>query len=325
MRGGLILKIIIICLLFSAPASVWGWGFLGHKLINRKAVFALPPELFAFYKRNIEYIEFHSVDPDNRRYVTAEEGPRHFIDFDHYLILGPPDSIPHNWYKAAAKYSEDSLQKHGIVPWHCIFMLGRLTKAFEEHDIKRILKTSAEIGHYLADAHVPLHANSNYNGQFSGQEGIHALWESRIPKLFSDSFDLLTGTVNYLENPTAFIWNVVGRSYQCSDTVFSMEKMASEMHINNKYAVEFNGNNAIETYSTAFCRDYGKLMQGMVERRMKEAIFAVAAFWYTAWVNAGQPDMNAIVHNDNGVQDETELKKKEGQKILGREENGEEP
>ena len=29
----------------------------------------------------------------------------------------------------------------------------------------------------------------------------------------------------------------------------------------------------------------------MVERRMRQSIFAVASFWYTAWVNAGQPDL----------------------------------
>ena len=32
----------------------------------------------------------------------------------------------------------------------------------------------------------------------------------------------------------------------------------------------------------------------MIERRMRQSIFAVASFWYTAWVNAGQPDLGKL-------------------------------
>jgi hypothetical protein len=41
-------------------------------------------------------------------------------------------------------------------------------------------------------------------------------------------------------------------------------------------------------------RAYDAMLQGMVERRMKQSIFAVASFWYTAWVNAGQPDLKNL-------------------------------
>jgi hypothetical protein len=58
-------------------------------------------------------------------------------------------------------------------------MLNRLTRAFKEHDRERILRYSADLGHYIGDAHVPLHCTRNYNGQLSGQHGIHGFWESR--------------------------------------------------------------------------------------------------------------------------------------------------
>ena len=41
-----------------------------------------------------------------------------------------------------------------------------------------VLRTAADLGHYLADAHVPLHTTGNYNGQRTNQTGIHALWET---------------------------------------------------------------------------------------------------------------------------------------------------
>ena len=48
------------------------------------AVFLLPPEMIVLYKPNIQFLNEHAVDPDKRRYAMAEEGPRHYIDIDHY-------------------------------------------------------------------------------------------------------------------------------------------------------------------------------------------------------------------------------------------------
>src|SRR5215217_6648600 len=88
------------------------WGFFGHQKINYYAVFLLPPEMMVLYKPNIEFLTEHAVDPDKRRYAIAEEAPRHYIDIDHYGTF-PFDSLPRKWEDAVAKYSEDSLRKHG--------------------------------------------------------------------------------------------------------------------------------------------------------------------------------------------------------------------
>jgi len=140
-----------ITFLFLITATrLYGWGFWGHQKINRMAVFTLPPEMFAFYKSNIDYLTEHAVDPDKRRYSDPAEAPRHFIDIDHYLP-DPFDSIPPRWKDAIAKYSEDSLNKYGIVPWQIMKVYFQLTKAFTEKDVSRILYYSATIGHYVAD------------------------------------------------------------------------------------------------------------------------------------------------------------------------------
>ena len=105
------------------------------------AVFTLPPELFHFYKANIDYITDHAVDPDKRRYINKEEACRHYIDIDHYYV---EDSnvfqvMPRKWKLAIQKYSEDTLKEYGIVPWHIQTMKYRLQKAFEE---KKYFKNS---------------------------------------------------------------------------------------------------------------------------------------------------------------------------------------
>src|SRR5690349_11008174 len=135
--------IFCICILCSVWAAS-GWGFFAHRKINRLAVFTLPAPLFGFYKAHIAYITDHAPDPDKRRYTDAQEACRHYLDADHYECCAPIDSIPHKWKDAIAKYTEDTLNAYGIVPWHINLMLFRLTDAFKEKNKSRILKLSAD-------------------------------------------------------------------------------------------------------------------------------------------------------------------------------------
>src|SRR5687767_4544837 len=153
-------------------SRTYSWGFWAHQRINRIAVFSLPAPMFGFFKHYIDYITIHAVDPDKRRYAVEGEAACHYIDLDRYGE-SPFDSIPQRWTEAMQKYSEDTLMAHGIVPWHIERMTYRLTAAFRNRDGAGILKYAAEIGHYIGDAHVPLHCTRNYNGQLTGQHGIH--------------------------------------------------------------------------------------------------------------------------------------------------------
>ncbi|UOQ78901.1 zinc dependent phospholipase C family protein [Hymenobacter sp. 5516J-16] len=190
--SALIRYAIIIILINTLPGTAWAWGFFGHRLINRLAVYTLPPEMIGFYKANIDYLTDNATRPDSRRTVVPGEAPRHFLDVDVYgdsAIYKLPRSYP----DAVAQLGEDSLLRHGIVPWQVARMKGQLTAAFQAHDTDRILHLSADMGHYIADACVPLHTTHNYNGQLTGQRGIHALWESRLPELLSSGYDFFTG------------------------------------------------------------------------------------------------------------------------------------
>ena len=296
---------ILACCLFGSTHT-FSWGFYAHQKINYYAVFLLPPQMIRFYKCNINYLSEHAVDPDKRRYVSADEAPRHFIDIDHYGVY-PFDSLPHKWSEAADKYSEDTLKSKGIVPWWIMTMHYRLVSAFKEKNRSRIMKLSAEIGHYIADAHVPLHTNSNHNGQKTGQEGIHGFWESRIPELLAEKeWNFFIGRAQYLSNPSSFIWNAVLESSAAADSVLSIEKKLSGQFVHSKYAFENRKGKIIKQYSTAFTRAYNKALNGMVERRMRQSVFAVASFWYTAWVDAGQPDLTSLSNQKVSEEDKKE-------------------
>ena len=285
--------LIPVCLVL--PLTGWCWGFYAHKKINRIAVFLLPPEMLVLYKKQLSFIEEHAVDPDKRRYQVKEEGPRHYIDMDQY---GPAPylSLPRGWKQAVAECGEDSLNRYGIVPWWIETMLYRLTQAFIKQDLFSILKLSAELGHYISDAHVPLHACSNHNGQKTGQRGIHGFWESRIPELLAESdWDFMVGKANWIDNPAAFIWERILQSAAAADTVLKTEKwLAGKFPLGQQYSFEERNGILVKQYARDYSLAYNRLLRGMIERRMQESIKAVASFWITAWVQAGQPPLTSL-------------------------------
>jgi len=82
--------------------------------------------------------------------------PRHYIDLDHYGDSAW-QTLPRYWLDAEAEYTTDTLTAYGILPWHLLRVKEQLTDAFMQKDIKSILRLSADLGHRVGDAHVPLH------------------------------------------------------------------------------------------------------------------------------------------------------------------------
>lgn len=290
----LYIKLLPFLLFSFLYQPLYAWGFYAHRLINRQAVFLLPPAMLVLYKPLLDYLSSHAVDADKRRYILPGEAARHYIDLDKY---GPPfDSLPRIWPSAVVRYSADSLQAHGILPWWIQTVLHRLTAAFREKDRFRILKLSADLGHYIGDAHVPLHACSNYNGQLTGQHGIHAFWETRIPELLAEKeWDLFIGQAQYLERPGFYIWDRVLESAAAADTVLRIERsLRQHFPTDRQFAFEERNGVLVRQYSSAYTLAFDRLLNNMVERRLRQSIFSVASYWYTAWVNAGQPDLAGL-------------------------------
>lgn len=293
-----ILSILLSFLLLFNTIQVQAWGFWAHKRLNRLAVFTLPPEMLKFFKFHIEYITEHAVDPDSRRYMVEGEAENHYIDVDHYEEF-PFEGIPRKWKDAVNKYSEDTLRSYGIVPWHLQVMLMRLTQAFRDKDTKRILKVATDMGHYVGDSNVPLHTTENYNGQMSGQYGIHGFWESRIPEMYGDTYNYFVGRATYIEDPLAEAWKTVLESHTALDSVFSFERnLTKEFGQDRKYGYENRNNVLTKVYSRDFTKAYHDRLGGQVERRMRSTIYRIGSFWYTAWVNAGQPNLDELLKPD---------------------------
>jgi len=290
--------LLIICISQYANQKAMTWGFYSHKIINRIAVFTLPPQMIGFYKKHIEYVTEHAVDPDKRSFADPKEAVKHYIDIDHYGDK-PFENMPKYWNDAIAKYTEDTLQTYGINPWNIYKMEFRLTEAFKKQDVDEILWCSANIGHYIADACTPLHTTQYYDGKTPEQKGIHSFWESRIPELTAADFELFTGRAEYIDKPIDKIWKTIKESNEAIDTIFSVEeKMRTDFPQDKKFSYETKGQTQVKTYSKAYTIEFSQKLNGMVEKRMETAILFVGSMWYTAWVNAGQPDLSKIEDKD---------------------------
>ncbi|MEM7173837.1 MAG: zinc dependent phospholipase C family protein [Bacteroidota bacterium] len=297
-------QIFFLAILIFNPCKTHAWGFFAHEQINETAVFSLPVEMMSFYKTYLPFIKARATNPDKRRYVVEGEAQRHYIDMEYYV-----NHIPCNQAQINRIYTAEELATHGILPWHIMQMSRWLTRAFKERDVVKILKYSADIGHYLADACVPLHTTQNYDGQYTGQKGIHALWESRLPELFADEYNLFVGRAIYIDNLSKVIWKTVKDSHKLVKNVLLIEKnLDKKFPSSQKYCFEKRGGSMRKMHSRAYAKAYHKALEGMVEARMRKAIIMVANVWYTCWVNAGQPDLPLIT-------DEKQLDKKLKEKL----------
>lgn len=269
------------------------WGFYAHIRINRLAVFTLPAGLNRFYKANISYLSEHAVDPDKRRYADTAEAARHYLDVE--LYEAHIDSIPRKWEEAVKRYGLVRLNQNGILPWQIQKSYYKLVDALKERDSLKILIYSAYLGHYLADAHVPLHTTQNHNGQLSNQLGIHAFWESRLPELFAKKYNYVVGQAMYIENPLKEAWKIITHTHKMVDTVLTFEaRLNARFPAHRKYSFSERNNQVGRQYSLAYSKAFHDGMNHMVERQMRAAIHSIGSYWYSAWVDAGQPLLESL-------------------------------
>ena len=306
----------ILLLLFPVKNPSF-WGFYSHSLINRLAVYSLPPEMLGFFKTNIEYVTEKAVNPDRRRYAVQGEAPRHYIDLDNY-----PDSVRAilptlYWNEAVEKIGEEVLMENGIVPWQVQKMKFQLTEAFKHKQAKDILRIATDLGHYIADSNVPLHTTANYNGQLTDQHGIHGFWESRLPELFSTDYDLLIGKAEYEENIAKRSWAAVLNAHAALDSVLVFERtLTQDMDSDKKFTIDERNGITGRAYSREFSKRYHEMLENQIERQMKASVKMIADVWYTAWVDAGQPNMDDIPKFVSDPEEEKEMMKSWFQKLL---------
>ena len=188
---------------------------------------------------------------------------------------------------------QDEFSSYGILPYNLVRMYYSLQKAMSEKDTERILRLSADFGHYIADAHVPLHTTENYNGQLTGQDGIHAFWESRIPELFAEeNYDFYVGKAEYISDINGYVWNIVLESNSHVDSVLGVEaRLRKSFPEDKQYCYDDRNGLIVRQPCPEFALAYQNAMGNMVEERLQKSIKALGDLLYSAWIEAGQPEL----------------------------------
>ncbi|HEY1017696.1 MAG TPA: zinc dependent phospholipase C family protein [Sediminibacterium sp.] len=288
-------KFALTVLITSVLIISTGWGFLVHKTVHQLAVYELPETMLPFFYQQMDYLVTNAPRPDMRRNEDSTEATKHFIDLEMFGDRAAT-KMPLDWNRAVQKYTADTLLKYGYVPYHIIYMKGKLTEAFRKGNKDSILFYAADLGHYIGDVHVPLHTTVNYDGQLTDQKGLHSLWESMIPELEIGNYSLYsTHKATYLKKPAEAVWQAVRKAAGLVPDMLLKEKEVSKGFTEEqKFRVQIRRGKESKSYTTAFAKAYATALGTTINEQLRSSADLIADFWYTSWVDAGKPDLSRI-------------------------------
>jgi hypothetical protein len=264
------------------PSPLRAWGFETHKFIVSRAIDMLPDEIRPFFQANRVFVVEHCIDPDLWKTAGfADEPPRHFVDIDAYGRY-PFTELPRDYDAALVKFGVDTLTKNGLLPWRAAEVAGNLGRAFQNQkrgnayapaDIKFF---SAIIGHYVGDGHVPLHATLNYDGQLTGQQGVHSRFEEDLFVRYGSRLNVQPPPLHAIPNVRDFIFDALLEGYQDVDAVLAADRRAI---------------GTADSYDDRYYDAFFATIKPVLEKRLGQAISGVASVIASEWEQAGRPPL----------------------------------
>ena len=275
---------VLLAAFVALPSPASAWGFEAHKFIADRMIALLPPELKPLFEKRRDFIVERAIDPDLWRTVGwEEEPPNHFLDID-FAAFGPYPfaALPRDYDLAVQKFGKETIHEQGLLPWRTAEFYGRLQREFESmkrqpapgYAADNVVLFSAILAHYVSDGHVPLHGVVNYNGQVTGQDGVHSRWEAELFERNRATLKIAPPPVKPITNPRDFMFETLLASNRAAANVLESDKKAAEGR---------------EFYDDAYFAAFGSGTLPVLEKRLNESITAVASMIIGAWEQAGRP------------------------------------
>jgi hypothetical protein len=263
-----------VLLLAASPGLSWAWGSTGHHYIAQHYSQHLPPGLDGL--RNWDsVVDAHVMDPDNRKGSIPGEAPRHFIDIDAYPEF-TQGTLSHDRATLEAEYGASTVLARGVLPWAVGEVTTYLTSLFEEAAWDSAALEISDLCHYVGDGHQPLHCTQNYDGQMTGNNGVHARYESTMLNMVIADVHTPPETVEYFSSPVEEMFAIIGNSWSDVPVVLNGDNVAKAA-------------SGGSTSSTLYYQTLWQETQEMTEQQLSEASRLTASYVLTAWVNAGSP------------------------------------
>ncbi len=268
--------VVTLAALLALPGVAYGWGSSVHRLINRAATEELPSS-FQGFAQWADDLENLSTAADERKSYTSGESIKHYIDIDDYpeFFSG---TLPHDYATMVANYGQSRVDNNGTVPWAILASYQALVTDFQAEDWTSAVADAADLGHYIADSHQPLHVTKNYNGQLSGQYGIHSRFESTMTGYHLSELVPGPQTGAAVANPLEAVFDWIDVVYPGVQAILDADQVATDAA---------GGNTSGSTYYNTLWQEIGSDTMDWIS----EASLALASFWYTAWIEAGSPPL----------------------------------
>jgi hypothetical protein len=279
-----VLAVALFLLVSSSGADAW--SFEVHRFITDRAIDRMPEPLRPFFRKYRTQVVEHAIDPDLWRNAGfEEEPPRHFVDMDAFGPY-PFDALPHDYDKAVAKFGRDMVRKNGLLPWRAEEIYKKLVEAFTNqkngrgYALENIKFFTSVMSHYVSDAHVPFHAITNYDGQLTGQHGVHARFETELFERFEKKLKIQPPAgADVSQGPREFVFATLTESAKLAEGVLAADKDAI---------------GSGEIYDRAYFDRFFTGARPTLERRISESITAVVAIVTRAWEEGGKPDLPLV-------------------------------
>jgi hypothetical protein len=281
-KASIVAAVALAAVLQSAPA--FAWGTAAHRFIMTRAIDLLPPELKPFFTHYRDQIVTRSIDPDTWRLIGWEEDPNHFLDYGAREFGAYPfNDLPREYGAALEKFGRATLDRLGTLPWRYAEEFGNLRRAFE--DFKRdspyapsnVVLFAPVAAHYIQDAHQPLHASNNHDGQLTGNTGIHARFERDLFERFESRLHINPAPGAPARNARDEAFAVLLESYRLVDPILTADSEA----IAGK-----------DVYDDEYYAKFFAAVQPTLEKRIADSITATAAMIVGAWEAAGKPTLS---------------------------------
>ena len=279
-RKTVVVVVAALTLVF-APSSVFAWGAAAHRYIMRRAIDLLPPDIRPFFADHRDELIMRVNDPDLWRVAGFEDDPNHFMNFG-MSELGPYPfaALPRDLDKAMEKFGMPMLKRIGMLPWREAEEFGNLRRAFEgfkdgsPYAAGNAVLFASVAAHYIQDAHQPLHASNNYDGQLTNQRGVHARFETALFERFESRLTITPSAATPMTHPRDAAFDALLASYQLVPQVLQADKDA----VAGK-----------EAYDDDYFEKFFAKVRPTLEERLGGAITATASLLWGAWEQAGRP------------------------------------
>lgn len=272
-------KILLTWAIVPIALVLISWGNTGHYTVSANADKSFNAEMQQFYSWKT-ILASHASDADYRKSSDPTEGPKHYIDLDYYSEFNASGSIPESIDDAIARYGESNVYDWGILPWATLASYDSLVSTLRRGSYQKASLYAADLGHYVGDGHMPMHLTKNYNGQLTGNKGIHARYESTMIDYYINSMQYTGKPVTQITNVRGYIFSYIYDSFEYKDSVL----------LADNYAKGVSSSTSSSQYNAALWLK----TKGFTKVLFENASHALAQLIYTAWIEAGRPSFTSV-------------------------------